>query len=79
MKDTLEKWISDIQQVIDEKQVLLEHGSLDEWNQSFLREQIEMWNDKLALLYELQAYRKRFAGYDTEAEPVKNAVRRVDK
>lgn len=59
MEITLEQWISDLEQVRNEKQILLEHGSsLDEWNQKFLREQIEMWNDRLALLYELKEYRE---------------------
>ena len=59
MEITLEQWISDLEQVRNEKQILLEHGSsLDEWNQKFLREQIEMWNDRLALLYELKGYRE---------------------
>jgi hypothetical protein len=60
MEITLEEWISDLEQVRNEKQILLEHGSsLDEWNQKFLREQIEMWNDRLALLYELKGYREK--------------------
>ena len=60
MNITLEEWISDLEQVRNEKQILLEHGSsLDEWNQKFLREQIEMWNDRLALLYELKGYREK--------------------
>ena len=59
MEITLEEWISDLEQVRNEKQILLEHGdNLDEWNQKFLREQIEIWNDRLALLYELKEYRK---------------------
>ena len=62
MNITLEEWISDLEQVRNEKQILLEHGSsLDEWNQKFLREQIEMWNDRLALLYELKGYREEKA------------------
>ena len=62
MEITLEQWISDLEQVRNEKQILLEHGSsLDEWNQKFLREQIEMWNDRLALLYELKEYREEKA------------------
>ena len=59
MEITLEQWISDLEQVRNEKQILLEHGdNLDEWNQKFLREQIEIWNDRLALLYELKEYRE---------------------